>query len=73
MHMKDLSGRIENHNIGELLDKASLPDEAHQLSVSSPHATARFFASNLAQKIISNWSPMNLKVQNTRIFHERLK
>ena len=40
-YQKSLSGKIEDHHhLGELLEKASLPDKAQLLSASSPHAAA---------------------------------
>ena len=40
MHQRSLSGKIEDHDLSVLLDKVSLPDKAHLLFISSPHADA---------------------------------
>ena len=40
MHQRSLSGKIEDHDLSVLLDKVYLPDKAHLLSISSPHAAA---------------------------------
>ena len=40
MHQRSLSGKIEDRDLSVLLDKVSLPDKAHLLSISSPHAAA---------------------------------
>ena len=39
-YQNSLSGKTENHHLGELFDKASLPDKARLLSVSLPYAAA---------------------------------